>query len=121
MNPSHLQQTAIMYRILWLWGVGGGGGVRQRRAVYTRSLALSFSSQHESRSEDSVKVHGVSGTAYTWTVREYKVQACMTWDVRRGMTAGYFHGTLAYVIYIYGIYFYGFYFHGTYFYKANKI
>jgi hypothetical protein len=40
---------------------GGGGGVRQRRAVYTRSLALSFSSQHESRSEDSVKVHGVSG------------------------------------------------------------
>ncbi len=28
------------------------------------------------------------------------------------MTAWYFHGTLAYVIYIYGIYFYGFYFYG---------
>ncbi len=28
------------------------------------------------------------------------------------MTAWYFHGTLAYVIYMYGIYFYGFYFYG---------
>ncbi len=37
------------------------------------------------------------------------------------MTAWYFHGTLAYVIYIYVIYFYGFYFYGTYFYKGKKI
>ncbi len=37
------------------------------------------------------------------------------------MTAWYFHGTLAYVIYIHGIYFYGFYFYGTYFYKANLL
>jgi hypothetical protein len=36
------------------------------------------------------------------------------------MTAWYFHGTLAYVIYIFGIYFYGFYFYGTYFYKVKK-
>ncbi len=36
------------------------------------------------------------------------------------MTTWYFHGTLAYMKYIYGIYFYGFYFYGTYFYKVKK-
>ncbi len=36
------------------------------------------------------------------------------------MTAWYFHGTLAYVIYIYGINFYGINFYGTYFYKVKK-
>ena len=35
------------------------------------------------------------------------------------MTAWYFHGTLAYVMYIYGIYFYGINFYGTYFCKVK--
>jgi hypothetical protein len=32
----------------------------------------------------------------------------------------YFHGTLAYVIYIYGIYFYGFYFYGDILLQSEK-